>query len=230
MFKLTIIESEFQEKCRDIDVLLDHIKSVSYEKGSNVHKLAILKSSLVLLLYNTIESTVTSLLDEIHNSASNHQYNQLSDKLRALHSEYYFFNQNKKNLKKNLDSLSMQTLYFPTLDEFEKRVNNYSGNLDSREIDKTLSKYGVGKVRTEDRGKLLTVKNIRNKVSHGELMFKEACRNFTITELEEIKCATENAMNDIIQQTNHYLSRKGYLNNNANKNINKGLAYLCRPE
>lgn len=206
-----IIESEFHEKSRDIDVLFMHIKDLSHEKGNNVHKISILKSSLVLILYNTIESTVTLLLQEIHNTASIYNYEQLSDKLRVLITEYYFYNSKKSDIKKNLDLLSINALKFPTLDDFEKRVNSYSGNLDSRAIDNTLSKYGVGKLRTNDREKLVIVKNIRNKIAHGELMFKEACRNFTINELEKIKNATENAMLDIIQQTNHYLQRQGYL-------------------
>ena len=206
-----IIESELQEKIKDVDVLFIHIKSLSDEKGNNVHKISILKSSLVLILYNTIESTVTLLLQEIHNAASTHHYDELSDKLRELVTEYYFFNSGKSDFKKNLDLLSIKDLKLPTLDDFAKRVNSYSGNLDSRAIDKILSKYGVGKTQTNDKEKLLIVKNIRNKIAHGELMFKEACRNFTISELEQIKNATENAMCDIIQQTNRYLLRQGYL-------------------
>lgn len=205
------VKSDFREKCIDIQVLFDHINEIESAKSSSVHKVSILKSSFIILLYNTIESTTRLLLDKVHEEASKYDYDQLSEKLKILFVEYYFASQNGKNHKKNLDMIVIKSLTFPNFNEFENRIKTFSGNLDSREIDKILSKYGIGKITTENKEKLLIVKNIRNKIAHGEEMFKESCRHFTLSDIELIKSATEKVLNDIIHQTENYLSRNRHL-------------------
>jgi hypothetical protein len=208
---LISVKSEFDEKKVDISLLLEHISEVSLLRESNVHKIAILKSSFMLLLYNTIESTVSALLEKVHEKASEHTYDELSEKLKSLFVDYYFISQNGRMHKRHLDMVIVNDAQFPEFSEFGKKVKTFSGNLDAREIDNVLSKYGIGKIQSQNKDKLLVVKNIRNKVAHGEVMFKESCRNLTISELSTIKDATVNALQDIIQKTELYLTQTRYL-------------------
>lgn len=205
------VKSDFEEKKIDIDILLNHINEVSIYKGANVHKVAILKSSFMLLLYNTIESTISLLLEKVHETASIHNYGELSDKLKLLFVEYYFVSQSGNKHKQHLDMIMLNSAQFPSFNEFDKRVKTFSGNLDAREIDNVLSKYGIGKIQSEKREKLLIVKNLRNKIAHGEVMFKESCRNLTISELDQIRNATVLAMQDAIAKTEHFIEQSRYL-------------------
>lgn len=205
------VKSDFEEKKIDIEILLNHINEVSLSKGSNVHKVAILKSSFMLLLYNTIESTISSILEKVHETASIHNYGELSDKLKLLFVEYYFVSQNGNKHKQSLDMVILNSAQFPSFAEFGKRVKSFSGNLDAREINKVLSKYGIGEIQSKKRDKLLIVKNLRNKIAHGEVMFKESCRNLTISELDQIRDATELAMQDAIAKAEHFIEQTRYL-------------------
>ncbi|OFJ34170.1 MAE_28990/MAE_18760 family HEPN-like nuclease [Vibrio cholerae] len=203
--------ADFEEKRIDIDILLDHINEVSYSKGSNAHKVAILKSSFILVLYNTIESTISLILEKVHETASMHNYDELSDKLKLLFVEYYFVGSNGRNHKNNLDMIIINNVHLPSFSEFGKRVRTFSGNLDAREINIILSKYGIGEIKSKNKDKLLIVKNLRNKIAHGEVMFKESCRNYTISDLYQIRDATELAMQDAIANAEHFIKQTCYL-------------------
>lgn len=205
------VKSDFEEKNIDIDILLNHINEVSLSKGGNVHKVAILKSSFMLLLYNTIESTVSLLLEKVHETIAAHNYSELSDKLKLLFVEYYFVGQSGNKHKQYLDMIMLNSAQFPSFNEFGKRVKTFSGNLDAREIDNVLSRYGIGKIQSDKREKLLIVKNLRNKIAHGEVMFKESCRNLTISELDQIRDATVLAMQDAIEKTEYFIEQSRYL-------------------
>lgn len=206
------IKSDFVEKREEADLLLTHISELTAASG-NINTVAILKSSFMILLYNMVESTTVLVLDRVHERASRHSYRDLSDKLRKLFVEYYLFKENQSKQIKQLNSIVDDALLFPEFDEFTRKVNLFSGNLDARELNNLLSRYGIGKVTSKNKEDLLTVKNNRNKIAHGELMLKECCRNSTITELEKIKMAVFDALDQIINLTETYFAQQRYLRN-----------------
>ncbi|PKG37754.1 MAE_28990/MAE_18760 family HEPN-like nuclease [Psychromonas sp. Urea-02u-13] len=204
------IKDDFEEKRLEADVLINHIQDLSTEAGS-VNKVAILKSAFVILLYNVIESTTVLILERVHETVARHQYTELSDLLKKLYIEHYLFNESKKKQKVTLDLIIDSSLAFPGFDELTKKINLFSGNLDARELSKILSRYGIGKITSANKDKLLIVKNKRNKIAHGEVMFKECCRNSTNTELNQIKTAVFDSLSQMILLTDKYLEQKRYL-------------------
>lgn len=73
-----------------------------------------------------------------------------------------------------------------------------------------LKKYGIGVLATANQHKLLEIKNKRNRIAHGEEMFKEACRHLTITELRSFQDACFDAIENVLDQASVYISTNKY--------------------
>ena len=210
MTVLHTIKDDFEEKRLEADILINHIQDVSNETGS-VNTVAILKSAFIILLYNVIESTAVLILERVHEKVSRHQYSELSEQLKKLYIECYMFNESKKKQQVALDLIIGNSLAFPDFEEFTKKINLFSGNLDARELTKIMGRYGIGKITSLNKEKLVIVKNKRNKIAHGEVMFKECCRNSTHKELAAIKTAVFDSLNQMILLTDKYFDQKRYL-------------------
>ncbi|WP_104403486.1 MAE_28990/MAE_18760 family HEPN-like nuclease [Vibrio penaeicida] len=206
------VKDDFDEKRIEASILLDHIKELS-EKAGNVNKVAIIKSAFMVLLYNAIESTTVLVLERVHEKVSRHKYDELSDPLKKMFVECYLFNEGKRKQQLNLNSIVDNSLNFPTFEELTKKVNLFSGNLDARELTKILSRYGIGKITSVNKEKLLIVKNKRNQIAHGEVMFKECCRNSTHDELTIIQNAVFDSLDQMISLTERYFDNCKYLAN-----------------
>jgi len=204
------IKNDFLGKRKEADILINHIKELSSKTG-NVDKVAILKSAFIMLLYNVIESTAVSILERVHEKIVRYKYSELSDQLKTLFVEYYLFGENKKKQQSTLNSVIDNSLTFPEFEELIKKISLFSGNLDSRELTKIMGRYGIGKITSSNKEKLLIVKNNRNKIAHGEVMFKECCRNSTFEELSLIQLAVFDALDQMILSTETYLDQKRFL-------------------
>ena len=103
-----------------------------------------------------------------------------------------------------------QTLKFPLLDVFSKKVKLFSGNLDGRKLNELLKKYGIRPITVPGREKLETVKNRRNSVAHGEDMFKEACRDLSDSDLIELRDSTFAALDQLVANVEYFLAERVY--------------------
>jgi len=204
------INADFEEKCDEAELLIQHIDDLSKERG-NVNRVSILKSAFILLLYNMLESTSVLVLERVHEKVSSHQYNELSDKLKKIFIEFYLLNENSKKQQGKLDLIISNNLTFPLFSDYNKKVNLFSGNLDARQLSSVTDRYGIGKITSNNKDMLLTIKNKRNKIAHGEEMFKESCRNLTIRELNLIKVATFDALKQMLNMTKLYFEQKRYI-------------------
>ena len=204
------VKSELDQKKSEANTMLEFISEVSELKAS-VLKVAILKSAYILILYNMLESTSTLILQKLHEVIATEQYADLRVELKSLWVDFLFKKNSEKNYQKLLDNIINKNISFPSLDDYSKRITLFSGNLDGKEIDKLLKKYGAGCLTTSDRGKLLIIKNKRNKLAHGEEMFKESCRNMTIAELKILQKATFNALDSMVMQVDKYVDERKYL-------------------
>jgi len=204
------IRDDFEERIKEADILLKHIEDLSNQTNS-VQKSSILKSAYIILLYNIIEATTRLVFERIHDDLSNYSYQQFSEKIQLLFVDYYFKNQSDKKYKSNIDNTFSNALKFPLLEDYTKKVTLFSGNLDARELNKLLKKYGIGALTTRNKHMLLTIKNKRNKLAHGEDMFKDSCRGYTVKELTAFKSAVYNTMKQLINLGDTFLISKIYL-------------------
>lgn len=74
-------------------------------------------------------------------------------------------------------------LKFPKFEDYEKKNKIISGNIDAKLINKILKSYGFSALDNPMKIHLLKVKNLRNKLAHGELTFKEVGRQLVLDDL-----------------------------------------------
>ncbi len=182
---------------------------------------ATLKSNMILLLYNFIESTMTNCLVVIHRAISdeNCKYQELSELIQQLFTEFYY-----KNLKSNklsdeniLSHLRVMINAWALNDSIKlpyeeyvkyKTGNTFSGNLDSKEINKIAGKYGI--VFNSQCSEIRTIRDKRNKLAHGELSFIECCNQDTLSYIKVIKDNAIIFMDEFVNSVDDYIVNKRY--------------------
>lgn len=211
---ISIIRQDLEERIGEADILIELIIEASAMKKS-VNKVAIAKSSLFLVLYNIVESTVSVAFEEIHEKMKHLGFCELSPKMQAIYSEYYFKDKNSKTITKLLQDTIDSEIKFPTLIDYLKRVSLFSGNLDARGINKLLSKYGIDNLTNKSKKELVIIKNKRNKLAHGESSFKSSGREFTPKELNSFKISVKESMDNLLDSVDDYIVNEKYLAGNS---------------
>lgn len=182
-----------------------------------------IKANVILMLYNAVESTVTSCLKKIHERIRNDRviYTDLSYQLKKIMASYYGYSMDKAaNIDAKMD-IALQFADFVnstsnfdvSYDDLTKKYQLYSGNLDSKEINNVLKKYGVQ--FSEKCSELQTIKRDRNILSHGEMSFEEIGRELSIQQLQEMSNRTFCFLNKMIDAILAFLENEGYKSGSA---------------
>jgi len=209
---MQLVKLAYQDRLDEAKKLIEHISSLPSNSG--VVESAILKSSYTLLLYNILEATVSSSITYIHEKASDHKYDELSEEFKKLYASYYHFDISKKKVKEHLDGTVSGELKFPDFEEYCKRITVFSGNIDLRSLNDINTNYGIGRIdlRGKNSENILTIKNKRNKLAHGEESFRDSCREYSLTELEELGDSLERMLNKFILLVDEFLIERRYVN------------------
>ncbi len=179
----------------------------------------VIRSTVVLSLYNVIESTITQILKKIHYEIVSKRisYNNLAKPIKDIALVYFYKHKEKRAdihsaldvLHSTVDMIRGKTHFDIEYETMSESYQLYSGNLDARIIRKIMNKYGIG--ISEDHGsKLLYVKNGRNKLAHGEASFEEYGRNIVHQSLDEYFNDVKAILNEVIDKTNTFLSNEAY--------------------
>lgn len=189
-----------------------------------------IKSSLMIMLYNAVESTVTKCLSRIHQqiNSENIVYSDLSEPVQKIYLTYYDKSINKCredkvikwkfeliNLFSNIDKINIP------FDHITKSYSLYSGNLDSKVIKQVLSKYGIETSIKEPF--LQIIKTNRNKLAHGESSFEEIGRQLTYQQLEKIKKETMRYLESFISEIDKFISNQMYKRNVSYPSVTDGV-------
>lgn len=156
-------------------------------ESSKVRETVLIKSSIILLAYNTVEGCYAKLNKEIFSFiAENHiPINKLNLELQNVYYRYY------KNIINDIESLKRfyenRDITCVTYDEICDKVTLFSGNLDARSIREFSKKQiGISNISTAYGQKIVFIKNLRNKLAHGEVTFQDAVKDKTLKEIEEM--------------------------------------------
>jgi len=180
---------------------------------------AVLKASVVLALYNIVESTVSHLLSKIHDEINKNQvkYEALTREIKDLSLLFYQkHKESKKDLNSSLDVLH-QTLDFVLgatvfnlpYKEMEKSYQLYSGNLDAKKIRNVMKKYGI--VIRDDLGKSLkSIKDGRNTLAHGDKSFEEYGRDVVSNALRVYHQDVSIFLREVISEVEVFFLNKKY--------------------
>lgn len=183
---------------------------------------ATLKSTGLLLLYNLVESTVSNCLNAIHLSfcSESLKFNELNQNIQKIWLNHHFslLSNNDKISKENVtekllsivNTLSFDSFIDFTYEELSKNKlgSQFSGNLDSKEIRKIATKYGV--VFEEKCEEVRRVRDYRNKLAHGELSFYECSNNMTPQELNQLKIRVVDFIEKFINASKKYIDNKEF--------------------
>jgi hypothetical protein len=179
--------------------------------GDNLFK--ILKSNMILMLYNLVESSIANAIEEIHNEIyeNSTSFNSLRKELKKL-----IISQTKR-IETNKFIETINDIATDIIKRSFQRKELFSGNVDRTTIAKLSAKYGFNRhtnyAKTKAGESLEEIKNKRNYLSHGIFSFTEVGKDYTIQDLEDIKDKTINYISDIIDNIELYLRNKEYCNN-----------------
>ncbi len=170
----------------------------------------ILKANGFLLLYNLIEATVRNSIVAIFNSitADKLTYKSLSENLKKLWvrqeiKEIRDFNQSKNKIFE----ISEKVLNDSLLD-FKIECVNISGNIDAQSIRDIAKQFGYAE--TSNGRDLLTIKEKRNKLAHGEFTFSEIGKEYTVGDLIKLKTDTVSYIEDVLKNVENFILDKKY--------------------
>jgi len=199
----------------------------------------ILKSNTILLFYNLIEGTVSSIMNDFIGTINNERpkYKELENPIKKIWLKYkhrsfgigdkkeddYIINAIETIIEeaieispKSIKDTELGTKLIHNYDAYsaETKANEISGNLDARKIRELFALYGLP---TINRGcnSMIKVKNKRNSLAHGNETFAQVGSNFTIDELYKMKVEITSFLELLLSETSSFLSDKKYLKANA---------------
>ena len=187
-----------------------HIETID-----NNRLVKIMKSNLLLLLYNLVEACVVSGMMEIYEDLKNDgcSYNSVISEIQNIWA---------KN--------EINEIYGPTTERiaYENRVQRIiqnitsespiilsrdalgvSGNLNAKKIKEICDRHRI-RYRLETRGELLErVKLERNNLAHGDVSFSDCARNLSLSDLETIKNEVFLFIDGILKgMTDYYIGKQ----------------------
>lgn len=187
-----------------------HIKTID-----NNRLVKIMKSNLLLMLYNLVEACVVSGMMEIYEDLKNDgcSYNSVISEIQNIWA---------KN--------EINEIYGPTTERiaYENRVQRIiqnitsespiilsrdalgvSGNLNAKKIKEICDRHRI-RYRLETRGELLErVKLERNNLAHGDVSFSDCARNLSLSDLETIKNEVFLFIDGILKgMTDYYIGKQ----------------------
>ena len=166
-----------------------------------------LKANSFLLLYNLVESTVKNAIEAIFDDlqANRIVFDACRKELRRI----MLLNLKKRDIDKLLPLVTnlANDLARVTFSKDEL----FSGNVDARLIRKTALKYGFLEP-SKRSGNLLTVKDNRNDLSHGNKTFGEVGREYDFKRLDSIRKEVTEYLEELIVNIEQYIKSQGYLN------------------
>ena len=182
--KLLSVRNDIEKRFEDIQVMIDII-----EKNKRVDFQLVLKSSLILMLYNALEGTMSNLLTELFDNITSKKISienlpeNLQETIYKFHLKKIGDQVEKLRTFNNYNGIEICNVSYL---EINKYLKLFSGNLDSRSIKKLSLKLGVALSDKVDEPALLKVKNIRNKLAHGETKFSNTCQDITLDESKDL--------------------------------------------
>lgn len=205
------IREDFRSKFDDLELFLDFTEKLQHSAQRD----PILKASIILILYNIVESTLTSLIIRVHDELQLHPFSILNENLQKNFLSHHFNKLSNENyLKRNINiisNLSLSTLYFPKFEEYYPKRTLFSGNVDGLKINEIFKKYSIKQV-TKEKYCLLKIKKLRNVLAHGEKTFNHVGREILNTELRQISLSTKACLIESIDNVCNFLTLKTYLN------------------
>lgn len=221
-------KSDFEQRKKEIEnyfsfleildkdeTVLKYVKNGNHteeEISKDIQRILIANSFLIL--YNLIEATIRNSIVEIYDKIQEDEitYNKLSQSLRKI-----WIKNKTKNLKEgnfNINTLqnNVENIITNVIDNeivlLTKDDIDVSGNIDADKI-RTLAKE-IGFEKTSNGSNLVTIKNKRNGLAHGNHTFYDVGKDFTVNDISSFKNETFLYLTDVIANIEKFINEKKY--------------------
>ncbi len=221
------VKDDFEKRCLEINAyfcLLERVleqEAQLYLLKNQTRKLhsfdaevqKVLKSNVILMLYNLMESSIKSALVEVYEQISTKKikYPLATEKVKAI---WISTNHKKFKEKSDIEVVELLNTIDDVILKFGSDTPNISGNIDARKIRELAESIGFSSsvhYSTEDGAILFQIKSERNKLAHGEKSFTECGRSYTITDLRKMKNQTITYLRRILSNIEKFLQDEEYL-------------------
>lgn len=205
------VKTIFQERVNEVEAYYTFIDThISGSSNDDLNK--ILKSNLLLMLYNLIESSMGNAVEEIHNEihVKTVSFNILKTDLKKRLIKYL-----KNNLNPDQFVASVNDIALDIIKQCFDKQKLFNGNIDSRKIRELSENYGFSSNTNYNQTKhgncLVTIKGRRNDLAHGTFSFTEVGKEYSIGDLEKMKNETIHYLAEIINNIEQYLNNQEYI-------------------
>lgn len=204
------VNTIFQKRVQEIETYYGFLETyINSSSDKELNK--ILRSNLILMLYNLVESSISNAIEEIHNNmhTNNTTFDSLNIELKKV-----LIKQLKSNISPHDFVISINNLAVDIVKRcFQKRKIS-TGNIDNKIISKLGREYGFDvntTYATTKHGKCLEeIRGRRNDLAHGTFSFTEIGKEYTIGDLEKMKNETVNYLTEILSNISIYLLNQQY--------------------
>lgn len=223
-------ELVFRTRMDEVKQFYEYVKTVeiaSLSKSELSERLLVLKSSILLMLYNLIESVVTSCLhdlyvsivESINNSQKKNRYLVMSKEIRSVWADNYFksWSTNILNNKRDASVVALDDIFNVMLKESQfgnLRFITSDGELDAKRIREIFLSYGI-KLNIDSscqQERLFFIKNKRNQLAHGCESFHQAARDLSVDDINNYCIATFNFIDCMISSVKQYCLNEEFIN------------------
>jgi hypothetical protein len=170
----------------------------------------ILKSNLLIMLYNLIESSISNAIEEIHNNihSNNVSFDSLKENLKSI------IITNAKSVNPNDLVSKISNIATDIVKYTFKKDELCRGNVDAKKIRELANRYGFDSntdyTKTKHGSHLVTIKGKRNDLAHGVYSFAEVGKEYPIEDLKDMKDTTIFYISEILGNIENFLISKGY--------------------
>lgn len=192
-----VVEDDFNARSEEIERYLNYLLALEVKTEVDVSLMATMKASAMLMIYNLMESTVTSAIESIYDHLRDKKirFTAVKDQLKIM----VLKGAKARNPRKLVEKMKERALDLAVA-AFE-RDEIFSGNVDARMIREVWSEYGISMTDSYEAAVLLEIKSARNDLAHGTKSFAELGKSLTVTDLkgkfEDSKAFLFRALKDV---------------------------------
>lgn len=210
----------FQERKGEIDVYFEFLEDLmvnnaqlvfhdNTKKNLDSALSKILRANGFLLIYNVVESCISQGIEAIYLDIINKgiDYNSIKPNIQK---------EIISNIKSNINTETFITevndITLDIIGQYPRKI--FSGNIDAKKIREIAVKYGFSHqtdaIFTKNGASLVTVKEKRNHLAHGEISFQECGKEYTIQQIIEIKEEVIRYLEEILCNIEQFLLQQEY--------------------
>jgi len=199
-------KAEFLRRSQEVEEYLLYLEKLEQQTGISISLMNTMKSSALLMLYNSVESTMTGLIQDLfdHLQTKRIDFDELNSTMRTVVLTYAKRHSPSKLVVK-MDSSSTNLV----IASFE-RNSIFSGNLDCKEIRETLKTIGIQTKHPYREVALKRVKDERNDLAHGNKSFSDCGKACSSKELRDFHSKTTIVLTNAINDFQFFLDNEDY--------------------